>query len=172
MNKPRQHPDSLRQRVIAIFFLGLLLLAGVATVIGWVFDEWGRIQLGWIGQIFGPALTVAGFALVVWSVQVQYSLGEGTPAPMVATQRLVSSGPYANTRNPMTLGALLMYLGIGIWTSSAVVVALTLIVFSLLLVYIYIHETRELSERFGETYLEYKKHTPFLIPRFWNRQGQ
>jgi protein-S-isoprenylcysteine O-methyltransferase Ste14 len=38
------------------------------------------------------------------------------------------------------------------------------IVFSALLTFIYFHETRELSERFGEEYLAYKKRTPFLLP--------
>lgn len=83
---------------------------------------------------------------------------------MVATQKLVQTGPYACTRNPMTLGALSMYLGIGIWMGSGIVIALALIVFSVLLTYIYVHETRESSGRFREVYLEYVKQTPFLFP--------
>lgn len=103
-------------------------------------------------------------------MRVQYVLGEGTPAPKVATQRLVMQGPYAYSRNPMTLGALLTYLGIGVWMGSGVVILLTVIVFSALLTFIYIHETRELSERFGEEYSEYKKRTPFLLPHFEKRK--
>ena len=165
MNEPRQHSDGLRRRVVIIFFSGLLFMAGIAIGIDWVFDDWGRIRLGWLNQALGPALTVGGFALVVWSVHIQYILGKGTPAPMVATQRLVTQGPYAHTRSPMTLGALFMYLGIGVWMGAGTVIVLTVIVFSLLLTYIYIHETRELAERFGDEYLQYKKRTPFLFPR-------
>lgn len=142
-------------------------MVGIVIAIGWVFNDWGRIRLGWLNQVLGPALTVGGFALVGWSVHIQYILGKGTPAPMVATQKLVRMGPYACTRNPMTLGALTMYLGIGIWLGSGIVIALTLIVFSVLLTYIYVHETRELSERFGDAYLEYVKQTPFLFPHCW-----
>jgi len=86
--------------------------------------------------------------------------------PKVATQKLVTNGPYAYSRNPMTLGALLVYLGIGVWMGSGVVIALTVIVFSGLLTFIYVHETRELTERFGNEYLEYRKRTPFLCPHF------
>ena len=166
MNEAREHEDSLRRRVIILFFLGLLMMAIVALGIGWLCADWGRIRLGWLNQFLGPALTVGGFALVGWSVRVQVVLGNGTPVPKVATQRLVTHGPYAYSRNPMTLGALWMYLGIGIWMGSGVVILLTVIVFSALLTFIYFHETRELAGRFGEEYLAYKKRTPFLWPRF------
>lgn len=158
--------DLLRRQVIILFFLGLLSMAVIAIGIGWACGDWGRFHFGGLNQVLGPALTVSGLALVGWSVCVQVVLGQGTPAPKVATQRLVTQGPYAYTRNPMTLGALLMYLGIGIWMSSGVVVLLTAIVFSALLTFIYFHETRELTERFGEEYLAYKKRMPFLFPRF------
>jgi protein-S-isoprenylcysteine O-methyltransferase Ste14 len=64
----------------------------------------------------------------------------------------------------MTLGALWMYLGIGIWIGSGVVLSLTIIAISILLTIIYTHETRELTERFGEDYLAYMEKTPFLFP--------
>ena len=150
-----------------LFFLGLLFMAMLAVGIGWALADWARVYLGWPNLVIGALLTVGGLALVAWSVRIQYILGKGTPAPKVATQRLVTQGPYAYTRNPMTLGALLMYLGIGIWLGSGVVVILTLLVFSALLTYIYIHETGELTERFGEAYVAYRKRTPFLLPRLW-----
>ena len=50
-------------------------------------------------------------------------------------------------------------------TPSGSVLALTAIVFSLLLAHIHRHETRELTGRFGSDYLAYKASTPFLIPR-------
>ena len=134
--------------------------------IGWVCGDWGRISFGWLNQTLGPALTVGGLTLVGWSVRVQYILGKGTPAPKVATQKLVTQGPYAFSRNPMTLGALFLYLGIRVWMGSGVVMLLTVIVFSALLTFIYLHETRELTDRFGEEYLAYKMRTPFLCPRF------
>lgn len=170
MTQPKKHPERLRIMVIVLFFSGLLLMALLAVGIGWVCADWGRIHLGWLNKAGGPALTLGGLALVVWSVTIQYTLGKGTPAPKVATQKLVTNGPYALTRNPMTLGALIMYLGIGVWMGSGVVIILTVIVFSGLLTFIYLHETQELSERFGDEYLEYRQRTPFLLPCSRRRQ--
>jgi protein-S-isoprenylcysteine O-methyltransferase Ste14 len=164
MAQTNTHSDKLRQRVIALFFLGLLLMAVFAILLGYACADWGRFQLGWWNQIIGAILTVGGMGLVVWSVRVQYIIGKGTPAPKVATTSLITQGPYAYTRNPMTLGALLLYLGIGFWMESGAVVILTGFIFSGLLAYIYVHETRELLERFGDEYLAYKNQTPFFIP--------
>jgi len=36
-----------------------------------------------------------------------------------------------------------------------------------ILIYIKLIEEKELEGRFGSEYAEYKKRTPFLIPRFW-----
>jgi protein-S-isoprenylcysteine O-methyltransferase Ste14 len=122
--------------------------------------------MGWVTWVVGPALAFGGLALVSWAVYIQYTLGKGTPVPAVATKKLVTQGPYAYSRNPMTLGALILYLGIGFWLGSGVVITLCVVVFIILLRFIYIHETRELAQRFGEPYLEYRERTPFLFPRF------
>jgi len=169
MGKYKVTKEKLKRKVISLFFLGLLLMVVVEVGIDWICGEWGRIRLGWLNQVLGPVLTIGGIALVSWSVLTQYRVGDGTPAPMVATQKLVTQGPYSYTRNPMTLGALFLYSGIAIWMSSGVLIILSTIIFSTLLTFIYTHETRELAERFGEEYLEYRKRTPFLIPNFWRK---
>jgi protein-S-isoprenylcysteine O-methyltransferase Ste14 len=169
MSELGEHSDTVRLRVVFLFFSGLVVIAVITLVIGRACEDWLIIRLGWLNFALGLVLIVGGFALVSWTVRIQYILGKGTPAPRVATQRLVTQGPYVYTRNPMTLGALLLYLGIGLWMGSGVVFLLTIVVFSALLTFISIHETRELGERFGEEYLEYKKRTPFLLPRFKKR---
>ena len=60
--------------------------------IGWICGEWGRIHLGWLEQVLGPILTIGGIALVIWSVLTQSTIGNGTPAPMVATQKACNAG--------------------------------------------------------------------------------
>lgn len=167
MGKYKVSEDVLKKRVICLFFLGLLLMIVIEVGIGWVCGDWGRIRLRWLSQVLGPVLIVGGIALVIWSVITQYKIGDGTPAPIVATQKLVTRGPYSFTRNPMTLGALFLYSGIGVWMGSAVLIILSVVIFSILLTFIYIHETSELVERFGEEYQNYCKRTPFLIPNFW-----
>jgi protein-S-isoprenylcysteine O-methyltransferase Ste14 len=65
----------------------------------------------------------------------------------------------------MALGTILGYLGMTIAAATAVGVVLVLSLASLLLLYIRKVEEKELTERFGEPYLEYKKSVPFIIPR-------
>lgn len=165
MDKTQVTERKIKRKVIGLFFFGLLLMAVVEVWIGWICGDWGRLKIGWLNYLLGPALSAGGIALVIWSVLTQYRVGDGTPAPMVATKKLVIQGPYFYTRNPMTLGALFVYTGIGIWMSSFVLIVLSMTVFSSLLLLIYIHETRELTKRFGEEYQVYRKRTPFLVPK-------
>lgn len=167
MNKPEETPATRRKKVIAIFSLVLLSLVVVEVGIGRLLGGWGQFSFHWWNQILAVVMIISGIVLIVWSISIQYTLGKGTPFPKVATQRLITSGPYAYTRNPMTLGALLLYLGIAIGIGSIPVILLVLIIFSALLTFIYNHETRELTERFGEEYLAYRKRTAFLIPKCW-----
>lgn len=158
-----------RKTIIGFFFGGLLLLVILELVLIWGFNQVAGLPVlhfGYLNLSFGLLAIGLGGFLVAWSVWIQYTEGMGTPAPMAATKKLIVDGPYACTRNPMTLGAAIFYLGIAFWLGSGVVVALVLLVFAILLTYIYFHETKELSQRFGKDYLEYKQGTPFLIPGF------
>ena len=158
--------------IIILFFAGLLLMAIFEWSLIWALGRTVStpdLSFGRLNTILGFLCTSAGILLISWSVWVQYRVGKGTPAPMAATRKLVTIGPYAYTRNPMTLGAASFYLGISFWFGSLPVTLLVLFTFGVLLTYIYIHETKELSDRFGEEYLAYKEETPFLIPRFPTR---
>ena len=165
MNKPEATPATLRKKVISIFSLALLMLVAIEVGIIWLLGSRGSFEFGWWHQVFGALMTIGGIVLVGWSISIQYTLGKGTPFPKVATQQLITTGPYACTRNPMTLGAFLLYLGIAVGMGSIPVILLVLVIFTALLTFIYRHETRELTERFGKEYLDYRKRTPFFIPR-------
>lgn len=161
-----------RKRIIAIFFSGLLLMAVFEVLLIWAcqhLPSLPAIDAGLLNPLAGLLAVTTGGALIIWSVWIQYTEGQGTPAPAAATKKLVTTGPYAFTRNPMTLGAAVFYLGIAFWTGSIAALVLVLLVFTALLAYIYFHETQELSERFGAAYRVYRRNTPFLIPGFRKR---
>lgn len=65
----------------------------------------------------------------------------------------------------MSLGTILLYLGIAIWIGSPSAFGLTLILAVFLATYNKLIEERELEERFCAEYLKYKQRTPFLLPR-------
>ncbi len=156
-----------RKLVLFLFFTGLLLLVVLEITLLWALEQAAGLpafSLGWLNSFLGLAGIVLGGFLLIWSVSLQVSEGGGTPYPGLPTEKLIVDGPYACTRNPMTLGAALLYLGIAIWMGSSAGIVLVLLVVAALLAFIYVHETRELGQRFGSEYQEYRRNTPFLIP--------
>ncbi len=83
----------------------------------------------------------------------------------MATQDLVVEPPYTYTRNPMALGAILMYLGVAVLRRSLAGVGMVLVGGATLLTYIKRVEESEMLARFGEEYVTYRERTPFLLPR-------
>jgi protein-S-isoprenylcysteine O-methyltransferase Ste14 len=162
---------SKAQRITAVILGGIVfwIIIPFFIVIGSAFiDPWlslPRFFHRWINTIIALIFMVAGWLFANWTVKVQFSLGKGTPIPLMATQKLVVKRPYTYCRNPMTLGTTAFYLGIAIWTGSLSALILALIYPVIILIYIKLVEEKELEQRFGLEYLEYKRKTPFLIPR-------
>ena len=152
------------------FFL-FLLPAGI-VVAGWKLDA--RFHLSplpdatWL-LVFSVLLTLAGFIFAMWAVVVQFTMGRGTPAPVMATQKLIIQPPYSFCRNPMALGTIALYLGIALFARSPAAIGLVALFSILLLLYIKFVEEREMVARFGESYEAYRRNTPFLIPRPWRK---
>jgi len=170
-----EHEYSKKQRIIAVIFGGLIfwiIIPLFIIVVSSYVDLWlylPTFSYGLINPVVGLLFIIIGWLFANWTVKVQFSLGRGTPIPMMATQRLVIQGPYAYCRNPMTLGTAIFYLGVAIWLGSFSAVGLGLVYPVGILIYIKLIEEKELEERFGSEYLEYKKSTPFLIPGFGKR---
>ncbi len=129
-----------------------------------------RFVCGIFNPLIGLLLIIAGWLFANWTVRVQFSRGKGTPIPLMPPQKLVVNKPYTYCRNPMTLGTMAFYLGVAIWLGSFSAVGLALIYPVGILIYIKLIEEKELEERFGHEYLEYKQRTPFLIPRLWRKR--
>lgn len=67
----------------------------------------------------------------------------------------------------MAFGVILYYLGFGLATGSVSVLAFASLFAGGLVVYVKTAEETELERRFGEKYVEYKRRTPFLVPKPW-----
>jgi protein-S-isoprenylcysteine O-methyltransferase Ste14 len=164
-----EHGESTRIAVTLLagpVFLGLLplLVAGLGPRLD---RRLGlpSCRIGASGRTLGGVLTAVGFSLGWWSVYAQLDRGRGTPFPMMPTQALLTDGPFRYCRNPMTLGAILAYLGIAVIARTTAGTAFVLGSAACLLAYLKRLEEGELTERFGEAYLAYKRDTPFIIPR-------
>jgi protein-S-isoprenylcysteine O-methyltransferase Ste14 len=114
----------------------------------------------------GILLLAIGFYLALWAIVAEFKIGEGTPLPLMPTQKLVIKAPYTFCRNPMSLGTGFLLLGFGIIFNSPSFILISICLLFLLLTYIKNVEEKELEARFGQNYVDYKKRVPFFIPRF------
>jgi protein-S-isoprenylcysteine O-methyltransferase Ste14 len=166
-----KHEYSPRQRSVAllieaVFFLGIFPL--ILIVLGTSLDRWWQwppLQSELLRLLLGGLFSVAGWLFAVWSIYAQFTLGRGTPVPLMATQKLIVQPPYTYCRNPMALGAIVMYFGVAVLFGSPGAAVLVLLGAICLLTYIKRIEEKEMDLRFGQEYLAYKRRTPFLIPR-------
>ncbi len=117
------------------------------------------------------AAIAAGLFLLAWCVKVFWFVGGGTPNPTAAPQTLVRVGPYSHVRNPIQAGIMLYYLGLGALFDSCVTGAVMFVLaLGIGAAYHKWVEEKELRLRFGAAYDDYRRETPFLIPRFRRRK--
>jgi len=124
-----------------------------------------------INLVLGSVIFCTGLAIGIKATRTLFKRGRGLPwgglEGQSQTSILITNGIYAYTRNPMVLGYCLLPCGMGIMFRS---ISMALIAPAIILfVSAGITKKREepnLKKRFGKAYSEYKKNTPFLIPRF------
>jgi protein-S-isoprenylcysteine O-methyltransferase Ste14 len=158
-------------------YIAAMLLAGVVFLIllPWIIIRVGPaldrllglsgFAIGATNYLIGGLLVVVGLFFGLWSNYVQLTRGRGTPLPVLPTQELLTQGPYRYCRNPMTFGTILAYLGLGVMAGTVAGILLVLGLATCLVLYLKRMEERELAERFGEDYLQYKREVPFIIPK-------
>jgi protein-S-isoprenylcysteine O-methyltransferase Ste14 len=130
--------------------------------------------LAGIVVLAGAALLVVGLVLFYRTVSLFAAVGRGTLAPWDPTRRLVVLGPYRHVRNPMITGVLSVLLAEGLILGSVSILVAGAIFFAVNATYIPLVEERGLIERFGDSYLAYKRNVPRWIPRLrpWSRTDE
>jgi len=119
--------------------------------------------------LVGFGVFFSGLAIGIKSTRLLYKEGFGLPwgevRRNVQSMRLVITGPYAYTRNPMVLGYSMLPLGMGVmFRSLGMALPTSAFVLMVSVVLVKIKEEPKLEERFGNEYREYRRKTPFLIP--------
>jgi protein-S-isoprenylcysteine O-methyltransferase Ste14 len=143
------------------FFLAWFIAAVVAVnflILGLVDFESAFLPYIWVSLPFALALFISGSAIGFWAATTF-----GFRATLGLGGRLVTDGPYRYTRNPQYIGDCLLALGYMIlanswmvWTVGALGILLNLLApFT---------EEPWLEERFGESYLDFKRRVPRFIP--------
>jgi protein-S-isoprenylcysteine O-methyltransferase Ste14 len=144
--------------IIGIFYPGLTHfdeLAGLKSL------PWKPFFL-----VLGIVLAIPGLYFLGITNKLLRALGNGANAFRL-TKQIVADDIYKRTRNPMSLGFYLFALALAFASSSTfVLLAVSLGLIPAHAFFLKYFEELELELRFGESYLEYKKSVPFLIPKF------
>lgn len=91
----------------------------------------------------------------------------------IKMDKLTTSGPYAFVRNPLYLGTVLIALGMVVMLQSYIAGSLFLAAFLTGYYFTIKKEEAMLEAKFKQDYLDYKKHTWAMIPRFFPyRKGE
>jgi protein-S-isoprenylcysteine O-methyltransferase Ste14 len=105
-------------------------------------------------------LILIGTFVLLWCVREFYIAGRGTLAPWARPKRLVTSGPYRLSRNPMYICVAFVLLGwCTLWDSTGLYIyaAVTLCV---LFVRVLLLEEKWVARQFGEAWDTYRARTP------------
>ena len=136
------------------------LLLGIATLLCSP-HPLSTARYAWLDGV-GFTLILAGESLRVWCVGI---VGAATRSASINAKRLIESGPYALTRNPIYLGNLLICLGISSFAQSWAVTAACLGYFVVVYRRIILAEERFLRATFGVSYEEFRQRVPRVLPR-------
>jgi protein-S-isoprenylcysteine O-methyltransferase Ste14 len=162
--------DLFKILALIIWFIYLIFLFIFIPFLCKKFDNFWNFYLYFsvFGEIFGIFLIIAGLILGTWCLILLLIKGEGTPSFLYPPQKLVKDGPYKYCRNPMTLGAWMIFAG-----EALIFESLSLFLFLIFIgiptgtLWIIKYEEPFLEKKFKDDYLNYKKTVPRWIPKFF-----
>lgn len=105
----------------------------------------------------GLMIFVIGLVLMLICIISFGIRGRGTLSPADPTKKLVISGLYRFSRNPMYIGVMMMLIGESIYFRSYVLGAYALLIFIAFNIFIVLFEEPYLKDKFGSEYNEYVK---------------
>ena len=113
----------------------------------------------------GALLVIAGEALRLWGVSIVGSETRTTGA--VGGTYLITTGPFAHVRNPLYVGNVLLYGGVGVmsWALVPWLIIAAVLWFAIQYGLIVSKEEEYLRARFGEDFVRYCAEVPRFLPR-------
>ena len=160
---------SWKVKVILAPIAGTLFLSLIAffILLSLAVDRWlslPKVFYYHLSPIIGSCLIVCGLFLMLFSI-AYFLRVRGTPVPLSPPPKLVTSGPYRFTRNPMLTGLFILLFGLSIVLGSLSLA----FIFTPLFIIFNVWELKkieepELARRLGKAYLEYKKRVPMFFP--------
>lgn len=108
-----------------------------------------------LAQYSGAIIFLAGFVIMLSCIISFAVKGRGTLSPADPTKKLVISGLYKYSRNPMYVGVTLILIGEAIFFQSVGLWIYALFIFTAFNIFIMFFEEPRLRNDFGEEYSRY-----------------
>lgn len=160
-NKEKKRPPIW---IMIIVFFSLYLLISIFLTL--------FLRLPWnfpihplLGIVVGISLLAIGFFILIntlKSLTIKRVFGKEI-FKSKDESKLVTTGIYAYTRNPLYLGSTILFLGWFFVFLLTFILIMTLL-FLIMFYFVAKWEEKELTERFGEEYLCYKNTVHFFLP--------
>lgn len=112
-----------------------------------------------ISQLFavvGLVAAIVGVVIAAWGI-LTFAMAHTAIIPIHPAERLVQSGPYRFTRNPMYTGLTLLYLGVAATFNDLWPLLMLPIVLMALKRFVVDREEAYLSQKFGAEYDDYRR---------------
>jgi len=100
-------------------------------------------------------LAIAGMALGLWGERTFHKAGTEVMPASRTNKKLVTSGPFRFTRNPMYVGVVLIALGIAFYEGTLPFLAVPVLVFLLIHFAFIPYEEAKMKAQHGDAYTDY-----------------
>ena len=150
---------SLTSCMLLVFFVGAYVSSAVDSLLG--LDGYRSPA----SLAAGVLLLLLGTVLRLWASYTFYA-NRLSVLRILPQARILKSGPYAHSRNPLYLGLIALAMGWVLYLGSTFGLLYSILIF--LVVELWVRkEERELEREFGEEYARYRK----SVPRWgWRRR--
>jgi protein-S-isoprenylcysteine O-methyltransferase Ste14 len=147
----------------------------VAGLVPWLITRWRLPAAGVppLAAVVGTLFILAGAAVLLESFLRFAREGQGTPAPLAPTRKLVVTGAYRFVRNPMYVAVLALILGqVLVFQDPILLVYGAAVAFGFHL-FVTAFEEPRLRREFPAEYEAYSRHVRRWIPRLrpWSPTG-
>jgi len=152
---------------IALLFLSLVTLFVLASI--WVDNRFlfFHFESSWWTLALSIIIIILGGLICLWAA-IAFIRTKGTPVPFNPPPRLITTGLYKYSRNPMLLGLFIVLLGLGLLLGSLSLIFIFTPIFILInALYLKAIEEKEMTKKFGNKYIKYKKKVSMFFPKFW-----
>jgi protein-S-isoprenylcysteine O-methyltransferase Ste14 len=131
-----------------------------------VFDHYFGFRLPNVLRIPGIVLLTMGGGLVLWCGGILSRVGIlEERGDRLFPAEFVARGPFRYVRNPMSLGGALLLMGLGLYVRSISILVFSCLLFLSFHILAVYFEEPGLTQRFGDSYIEYKSLVGRWIPR-------